>query len=126
MSSIRGFAKGQFTPARAARFAERIFQTSQRAFPGHLHCMTPEKARRDRSGEWPAFCEECGFSFQSDVDLIDIARCAAPQYAPNESVNEFAERPMVKREWLRVQIRLAPVKRVFPDKTERIAEKAME
>jgi hypothetical protein len=40
-------------------------------------------------------------------------------------VDEFSKRAMVKRQWLGVQIGLTPVKRVLPDKPERIAKEAI-
>ncbi|GHD23905.1 hypothetical protein GCM10016234_39550 [Tianweitania populi] len=40
-------------------------------------------------------------------------------------MDEFSERSMVKRQRLGVEIRLAPVKRVLPDKPERIAKEAI-
>ena len=51
---------------------------------------------------------------------------AIAQDTCNEGVNEFAERAMIERERLRVEVRLAPMKRVFPNEPQRIAEKAME
>ncbi|AUD00076.1 hypothetical protein CWS35_38635 (plasmid) [Bradyrhizobium sp. SK17] len=41
-------------------------------------------------------------------------------------MDEFAKRAMVERERLRVEVWLAPVKRVFPDEPQRIAQKPME
>ncbi len=97
------------------RFTECISETSQCTLACHLHRMTPEKARWNGPGDRPAFGEARRFSIQGDANLVDIPWCAIPQHAPDESVNEFAERAMIEREGLRVQIRLAPVKGVFPD-----------
>ena len=64
--------------------------------------MTPEKAGWNGSGDWPTFVEAGYFSIECKANLIDIIGCAIAQHAPDESVNEFAERSVIEREGLRV------------------------
>src|SRR6476646_5038916 len=74
-----------------------------------------EKARWNGPGDRPAFGEARRFSIEGDANLVNILWCAIPQHAPDERVNEFAERAIVERKRLRVEVRLTPMKRVFPD-----------
>ena len=88
--------------------------------------MAPEKTGWNGPRDRPSVGKARRLSIQCDLDLVDVSRDAVAQNASNERVNEFAERAMVERERLRVEVRLAPVKRVLPDEPQRIAEKPME
>src|SRR5579884_889476 len=88
--------------------------------------MAPEETRWNGSCDRPFVVQTLGFIRKGELDLVDIARRTVSQHSSNESMHEFAERTMVERQWLGVAVRLAPMKCVLPDKTERIAKKAME
>ena len=126
MRPVAWLAEGKLCPGHAALFAQSFCEPSQRALAGHRHCMTPEKAGWNSPGDRPGFGKARRLSIQSAPDLVGVSGDAVAQHATDEGVNEFAERAMVERERLRVEVWLAPVKRVFPDEPLRIAEKPME
>lgn len=88
--------------------------------------MVPEQARRNGPGNRPSLRKARRPSIQSDPDLLGISRHAVAQHASYKGVNEFAERAMVERERLQIQVGLSPMKRVFPDEPQGIAEKPVE
>jgi hypothetical protein len=88
--------------------------------------MAPEQTGWNGSHDRPGVVQSPGLIRKGDLDVIDIAWRSVAQHPGNESVDEFAERTMVERERLGVEVRLTPMERVLPDKTERIAKQAME
>ncbi|CAD5291766.1 hypothetical protein BOS5A_180061 [Bosea sp. EC-HK365B] len=126
MRHVAWLAESKLRPGQAALFAQSFCEASQRALASYRYCMTPEQTGRNGPGDRPGVRKARRLSIQSDPDLVGVSRDAVAQHPSDEGVNEFAECTMVERERLRVQVRLSPVKRVFPDEPQGIAEKPVE